>query len=379
MRIAVLLDRFQSGHGGAEIWLARFAASAAARGHEPWLVTRDPRDPRVDDAFVRWVPVACGGGPRFMRDGAFARAADATARAAGAETTLGVRHIHACSVYQPHGGVHRAALEGTLASMEGFAVRAVRRAARAIAPRQRVFLDAEERLLAGGGAERVVALSPRVLADLQRWYPAAAARAMVIPPGIDIERFRPAPPLAAGPPRALFIARQPVLKGLEPLLRALAQVRKGGVDLQLTAAGFEVRGWKRRAEALGVGAAVRFIGFDARPEDLYATSDLLAHPTFYDPCSLVVAEAMACGRPVVTTEANGASHWVTVEAGRVIADPREVSGLAEALAATAASAREPSTVAAARSAATTFGGGERLEEILALLAAAGSRSLTSGT
>ena len=34
-------------------------------------------------------------------------------------------------------------------------------------------------------------------------------------------------------------------------------------------------------------------------------------PTYYDPCSLVVLEALACGLPVITTEQNGASELMS--------------------------------------------------------------------
>ena len=34
-------------------------------------------------------------------------------------------------------------------------------------------------------------------------------------------------------------------------------------------------------------------------------------PTYYDPCSLVVLEALACGLPVITTAQNGASELLT--------------------------------------------------------------------
>ena len=40
----------------------------------------------------------------------------------------------------------------------------------------------------------------------------------------------------------------------------------------------------------------------------YFAADFLVHPTFYDPCSLVVLEALACGLPIITTRYNGASE-----------------------------------------------------------------------
>jgi UDP-glucose:(heptosyl)LPS alpha-1,3-glucosyltransferase len=38
---------------------------------------------------------------------------------------------------------------------------------------------------------------------------------------------------------------------------------------------------------------------------------VFAFPTFYDPCSLVVLEAMHAGRPVITTRQNGAGELLT--------------------------------------------------------------------
>jgi UDP-glucose:(heptosyl)LPS alpha-1,3-glucosyltransferase len=367
VRIAVLIDRFRPGKGGAEVWLARFAAAARARGDSVVMATRDARDPGVRPDFDGWVRVPCGVGPRFLADRTFARNADRAARDAGADRTLGIRHVAACDVYQPHGGLHRSALEATLAAMDPGPARAARRAVRALSPKQRALLAIEARLLDGDGARRVIALSPRVLRDLERFHPAAARRAVVIPPGTDLERFRPRERPRRGPPVALFLAREPRLKGLGPLLDALVRVRAGGVDLRLVAAGFPPKGWARRAERLGLGGAVSFPGPAERPEDLHAAADLLVHPTLHDPCSLVALEALAAGMPVVTTEANGAAAWIGRGAGEVVADPRDVGALAGAVARCVAAAREPATAAAARRSAEAAGGRERLEEVLDLL------------
>jgi UDP-glucose:(heptosyl)LPS alpha-1,3-glucosyltransferase len=377
VRIAVLIDRFRPGLGGAEAWLAGLARAAAARGDETILVTRDSRDPRgTGSPFAGWAGVRTPPGPRFLKDRAFARGAERTARAAGADATLGVRHVLSCDVYQPHGGVHRAALEGTLAAMESAVARAARRTARSLSAKQRGLLSFEEALLARGGARTVIALSRRVVRDLERWYPAAAARARLIPPGVDLDRFRPPAPGApprTGPIRAAFLAHEARLKGLAPLLEALALVRRGGVDLRLAAGGaFAAGPWRRRAERLGVGGAVEFHGPVRAPAAFFRSADLLAYPTFYDPCSLVVLEALASGIPAVTTEANGAGEWILPGGGEVVADPRDGGALASALARTAARARAPETRDAARRSAEAAGGVGRLGEVLDLLRAATS-------
>ena len=78
-----------------------------------------------------------------------------------------------------------------------------------MSPKRRGLLEIEEALLGDGGAGRVIALSRRVLRDIERWFPEAARLAVVIPPGVDLERFRPAGREHPGPPPAPFLARPP--------------------------------------------------------------------------------------------------------------------------------------------------------------------------
>ena len=64
----------------------------------------------------------------------------------------------------------------------------------------------------------------------------------------------------------------------------------------------------------------------------YAAADVYVQPTWYDPCSLVVLEALACGRPVITTRFNGASELM--EDGReglILDTPADIDALAEAM------------------------------------------------
>ena len=61
----------------------------------------------------------------------------------------------------------------------------------------------------------------------------------------------------------------------------------------------------------------------------YFASDFLIHPTFYDPCSLVVLEALTCGLPVITTRCNGASELLQPpREGYVVEDPHDHERLA---------------------------------------------------
>ena len=54
-----------------------------------------------------------------------------------------------------------------------------------------------------------------------------------------------------------------------------------------------------------------FTGFVDDVRAAFAGADAFVFPTFYDPCSLVVPEAMSAGLPVVTTRTNGAAELIT--------------------------------------------------------------------
>jgi UDP-glucose:(heptosyl)LPS alpha-1,3-glucosyltransferase len=101
---------------------------------------------------------------------------------------------------------------------------------------------------------------------------------------------------------------------------------------------------------------VRFLGYCADMRDAYFASDLLAHPTFYDPCSNVVVEALACGLPVITSQHNGAAELLHATGGEpeeraeghVIADPHDHARLAWCLEQMLDPARRTACAAAAR-------------------------------
>jgi UDP-glucose:(heptosyl)LPS alpha-1,3-glucosyltransferase len=87
--------------------------------------------------------------------------------------------------------------------------------------------------------------------------------------------------------------------------------------------------YERMAQSLGVAARVRFIGHSGDIRRVFFVADMHVHPTYYDPCSLVVLEAMACGLPVITTAHNGAAELMhPPRDGFVINDPSDNDQLA---------------------------------------------------
>ena len=86
----------------------------------------------------------------------------------------------------------------------------------------------------------------------------------------------------------------------------------------------------RLARRLGVLERVRFLGEVMKPEQYLRGAAALMLPTRYDPSANATLEAMACGVPVLSTLADGASELLP-EPWMVISDPMDVDGFAEGL------------------------------------------------
>ena len=90
--------------------------------------------------------------------------------------------------------------------------------------------------------------------------------------------------------------------------------------------------YQRQARRLGVAERLKFWGPQTDLSPFYQAATVLALPTIYDPCSNVVLEALACGTPVITTNANGAAAFLTPgENGEILTRPDDLQGLTRAL------------------------------------------------
>src|SRR5262249_17506367 len=134
------------------------------------------------------------------------------------------------------------------------------------------------------------------------------------------------------------------------------------------------RGYEKLAARLGIADRVRFGGFCADMRDGYFAADFLAHPTFYDPCSLVVLEALACGLPVVTTRFNGASELLhPPRDGFVVSDPQDHERLAWSMSQLLAPARRAASARAARQTAAQWTFEVHYHSLLQAIAEAAAR------
>jgi D-inositol-3-phosphate glycosyltransferase len=178
-----------------------------------------------------------------------------------------------------------------------------------------IRVDAEKRLLRE--ADRVVAATQAEVAQIQWLYKIGTEKVVVIPPGVDTSHFYP-------------IAKDEAkesLKGIDTLLRAIAQLVEKGVfrdtpfgllviggdaDISAADSNGEMVRLQEICDSLGLGEVVSFLG--KCDQDIlqyyYSAAEIVVVPSHYESFGLVALEAMACGTPVVASETGGLAFLI---------------------------------------------------------------------
>lgn len=117
-------------------------------------------------------------------------------------------------------------------------------------------------------------------------------------------------------------------KGLPVLLQALGRLREFPIDI-LVVGREDPSPYRAMLLQLELGDRVHFLPPRNDVEFYYAAADAYAGPSLEDTFALPPAEAMACGLPVVVSEANGTSEIITDGVdGLILKDPTDSSALA---------------------------------------------------
>jgi glycosyltransferase involved in cell wall biosynthesis len=210
-------------------------------------------------------------------------------------------------------------------------------------PAQRLYLSAFT-AASCRRARRVLAISESTRADAARLLGVPRDRIDVAYPGVE-PRFRPLPAAEVAAFRArhglperfiLYLGTLEPRKNLVELIAAFAELRAAEPGLRLVLAG--ARGWDagpifQKIEQLDLKPAILLPGFVPAGELplWYNAAAVFAYPSSYEGFGMPVIEALACGRPVVTTTASSLP-----EAGgnaAELAPPGDIPALTAALAA----------------------------------------------
>ncbi|MFL5331116.1 MAG: glycosyltransferase family 4 protein [Gemmataceae bacterium] len=338
MQIALCHENVLPSRGGAEMYVADLARCLVVAGHEVHLYAARWDAAALPQAIhFHALPVSTG--PRFLRPWRFSAALRQALKSDRPEVSVGFDKVLGTDVYYPLGGLHVACAEFNLFKHRAGLLRLLARTIQKLDPAQQSFARFERRQMLGRDRPMLVVNSDFVRRHARKYYGLDPAQIRVLHNAIDPARFveTDRPRLRDEARRewglrddavvAAIVAMNYRLKGLEPLLRALPH---SPATLTLLVAGNRnTKIYERLAEQLKVRDRVRLIGHCGDVRRVYFASDLLVHPTFYDPCSLVVLEALACGLPVITTAHNGAAELMHPPSeGFVIDDPHDSNQLA---------------------------------------------------
>ena len=205
-------------------------------------------------------------------------------------------------------------------------------------------LRGRSRLAALRRADRLVAISRHTRRELAAVAPAESSRSVVLPCAVG-DRFGPGGGEAVR--RRLGMDRAPMLltvarydagesyKGYDLVLRALPAVLTQCPDTRyvLVGQGDDLPRVRALARDLGVGDAVIFAGrvSDEELPAWYDACDLFVMPSRGEGFGLVYVEALACGKPVIAGDRDGASDaLLDGRLGRMV-DPDDPERLAEAV------------------------------------------------
>jgi D-inositol-3-phosphate glycosyltransferase len=223
--------------------------------------------------------------------------------------------------------------------------------------------DTPEPMVRVIGEDQVVAEADRLIGNtveetrqLVELYGADPRRTVTIPPGVDLDRFRPGDGRVARAALGLpadavvlaFVGRIQPLKAPDVLLHAAAELLRRDPGLRarlvvLVAGGpsgsglAEPTALQQLAATLGLTGVLRFLPPQSGADlvRVYRAADVVAVPSHNESFGLVALEAQACGTPVVATRVGGLP--VAVDDGRsgLLVDGHRERPWADALAAVA--------------------------------------------
>jgi glycosyltransferase involved in cell wall biosynthesis len=174
-------------------------------------------------------------------------------------------------------------------------------------------------------ADRVITVSGALADEVKRQYHTPDWKLRTVHNGVNCYRFdgyidpgicRRSYGIGPLDPLVLFVGRMSGQKGPDLLLEAVPGIlhNRGDAKFVFIGDGYMKQRLEHRANELGVGHAVRFLGAMGPNSDLtnlYKSADVVCVPSRNEPFGIVVLEAWAAGKPVVATRNGGPCEFIS--------------------------------------------------------------------
>jgi len=319
-RIALIFQLQPNKHGSLEQWILRFCQAAAERGNHVDVFTLAEPMP----SFVRQLVLS--GARWYSLDALIERPLRAVRRL----SSYDVLHLNFVAVREPLALLAYLAYPARVVLVDHVSDQVDPRPVRLRWLRRWLDRASVLRLSGiGGVSDYLTARNRRRFRDgtpIRRIYN-----------GVDTARFRPRPRATSDTLRLITVAHLIPAKGVDVLLRALALLESRHWHLTIVGAGPELERLRELALELGLGGRVELLGLRNDLEQLLAAADLFVHPArWQEAFGLAVAEAMACGLPIVASRVGALPELVEDQVNGILVEPGQPAALAEAIARLAA-------------------------------------------
>ena len=331
MRIGLIRRKYDQS-GGAELSLRLLADGFLKNNHQVAVMAQSWQGPAPAGMEFYRIDARRG---RVGGLYSFARNAFLQMQGLQLDTCLSLERVPGVSFFRAGDGCHMAWLERRARYEKWY-----KRHTFMLNPLHRAQLCLEKETMLHPDMKIIIANSHMVAEEVKKYYGLDDAKIRVVYNPVDEKRLLALSDSDAGQSLReelaldgsarvlLFLGSGFARKGLAFIIRAL-RFMPGVV---LLVAGYGRSGaYERLARKEAVNGRVKFLGLRSDVERLLAACQALVLPTIYDPCANVCLEALAAGKPVVTTYSNGACELVENGVnGFLLAMPEDARELAQA-------------------------------------------------
>jgi UDP-glucose:(heptosyl)LPS alpha-1,3-glucosyltransferase len=347
-KVAIIVERANIALGGAERSIFELAAALSGLGLKVGILAARGQ-PNTKN-----VHVVCRDEPgRRVKYSIFVEALKEHLSKNHYDIVHSVLPFDFADVYQPRGGTYAESIQRHIASFQNTLLGSYKRIMAWANLRRSTLLRTERQLARRTDGPVIAALSNYVAEQFKRHYGTDDRRIIIIPNGVKTvrridkdraDRLR-SQILAEvrireseNPVLFLFVAHNFRLKGLGVLLEAMSMIARRDTKSKccLVVVGSDKTSkyyrYAKRLNSRTSAQRVVFLGHLSHIQTVLSIVDVGILPTFYDPSSRFILEALAAGKPVITTKFNGATDlFVDRKHGRIIDMPENIEALAEAI------------------------------------------------
>jgi UDP-glucose:(heptosyl)LPS alpha-1,3-glucosyltransferase len=349
MKIALVLEKFTISRGGAERSTYELACALAELGADVTLLAGKINTGDLDDLPFRTRQLDVKGTTRTQRWHSLERALTVHVSQNKYDVVHSMAPLFAADVYQPRGGSILHSGSRHIRSYNNPVPAAVKRATAWMNIGRRARINSERAICQRHDGPLLAALSEYVARQFRTDYGLPDERIRVIRNGVNTNRLRSEQAVSEGTELRsrydcegdlalfLFAAENPRLKGLGWLIRSAQQAAQQLTDplrdfrIMVIGSG-NFKSYRSLARQLRLDQRILFMGSTSHMPGLLQMCDAVVLPTYNDACSRMVLEALAVGKPAVTTAFNGAAEFLREgDYGFVIDRCDDVPALTDAL------------------------------------------------